>query len=100
MIGEYQVQEQIGFGSSCQVYKAQRQGSLSCALKVMKTSKDSKLDRLLKNEVHCLEALSEHPNILQIIESSQALSLKNNEKVLFLATELAPNGEFFDLISG
>lgn len=51
-------------------------------------------------EVLCLEALSEHPNILQIIDSSQTLSFEDNEQVAFLATELAPNGEFFDLVSG
>ena len=65
----------------------------------MTTGKDSKKDRLLKMEVHCLEALSEHPNILTIIESTQALCFKDNKKVAFLATELAPNGEFLDLIS-
>lgn len=66
----------------------------------MTTGNYSKLDRLLKMEVLCLEALSEHPNILQIIDSSQTLSFEDNEQVAFLATELAPNGEFFDLVSG
>jgi len=49
-------------------------------------------------EVVCLEALSEHPNILQIIESSQTLSHEDNKQVAFLVTELASNGEFYDLI--
>lgn len=106
MIGEYQIKEIIGVGSSCTVYKARR-SDVRCALKVIELEKDPQQGELLLTEFKCLQALSGHPNVLKVIDysnpgaSNKKLGATHSKKsgVAYLATELAQNGSLFALIS-
>lgn len=98
MIGDYQIKELIAVGSSCKVYKAQRSG-VWCALKVIDMDEDPFQAQYLELEFRCYQVLSGHPNILQVMDYSRLENPTKKDKVTYLATELAPNGSLFELIS-
>ena len=74
-----------------------------CALKVMdcKTSEDSSIKKLFKNEVKALKKF-DHPNILKLLDySSSELVVSPKNKTIdikYLALEYAENGEIFEYI--
>jgi len=85
------------------VYRAKHtETKQDCALKVMPRSTDnSSLENIVENEISVMKEL-DHPNIIRLLDQSFDAIYTNKTgreiKVYYLALELAPVGELFDII--
>jgi len=70
------------------------------AIKILKSDLSDKTRELVKEEVATMQKLS-HPNILEQIETGQAMykNSKGEREVDFVVLSIAGNGEVFDFIA-
>eukprot|EP00177_Eucheuma_denticulatum_P000621 GFKZ01001113.1.p1 GENE.GFKZ01001113.1~~GFKZ01001113.1.p1 ORF type:complete len:546 (+),score=59.93 GFKZ01001113.1:219-1856(+) len=91
---EYEVGKALGRGCFATVYKAQRRSDgLAVAIKsVEKNRLDDETEKLLQNELEVLQAVSEHPGIVTLLDSVET------ERFMFFVMEYVDGGPLLDRI--
>jgi calcium-dependent protein kinase len=89
---EYSIKKQLGDGVSGAVFLGQhKQTGETRAIKQILKSRLAKSVREAREEIDILKRL-DHPNIIKLIETYE------DEKSIFLVTEVCQGGELFDAI--
>lgn len=105
-LGEYSLLKMLGKGAFSKVFLGEHMetGKLYALKVIDKTKKDSEMDfnALAEKEIEITREIS-HPNIIKMYDSSTSEFITITEtgrqkEVNYLALEMAPEGELFDLI--
>ena len=78
------------------------ESNTSVAVKLIDSTLDAEMQKLLITEINNLGQLAEHNNVIKLMDYGFGIYEKSSGKqknVCYIVSELAPGGELFDFIS-